>query len=828
MSGGTGRSLGRAGLVIGLGVVGNSIAPGVGGAIGAAAGGILSNQLFPPEGGPDSASIGPRLGDSQIQGSSYGKPIPLVFGTDRIAGNVIQSSAIIETEHTNSINTGGGKGGGGGAKSSQTTFTYSVTLAIYLGEGPLVGIKRIFADRQVIWDPLNPILDNPLIFKFYPGDESQLPDPDLEALVGIGNQPAYRGYAYVVFPDLPLDQFNNNIPNFTFEVVGQGAVTVPSVTLQNVTSPGGFTFDPEMRTIWVLENTVGGNDVVRVYRSDSTEELYTIDLGANKSSLGITYQPAYVLVRKSLSAGTEIVNEPARMYLGDNTNSASGNGKVTSVETHNFTRRQFIPGTGSAFFYPSRPVFDWRTVKLTGPNFSPARLHVLPDAVIGFPRYGGTDRIDVLPPIPWSSSARFINVKSYADGLWTIDSGQNIASWTPTGFQIWTSRPGASPPASTNDSSNRLDYDIDRQALFVSYSTDKTGPQTNTIMRVDPDDGSAIWEVDPFWGSETRTPIDVAVHPELGNWWVFNIGAGLQAFMTQLDPADGSVIQDLTLDFTGSLLGGQEMFLYPGTPFAFVKGNNEVRRFPLFTVPTGDPVSLQSIVDTVLDKVGIDSGLRNTADLASSMVTGYTVATAMSARLALEPLMRAFLFDAAESDLVLKFVRRGQTSALTIPEDDLAATFIGQEAGPPVQITRTNESELPNHIDIVYKDGDNDYNVGTQYDRRTVQASSDISQIQVPVVISAEYAKRLAQVFLQNTWRERDLLTFSLGTKYVALDPTDVVTIPLPNGKSVDVRIVRTAYTTPGLIEFQGISRRSVHLYSNWDRSGNVSGPSIS
>ncbi|WP_457650483.1 baseplate multidomain protein megatron, partial [Profundibacter sp.] len=55
-------------------------------------------------------------------------------------------------------------------------------------------------------------------WRIYDGDETQQPDPFIEAKMGIGNAPAYRGTAYVMFEELPLEQFGNRIPQLSFEV----------------------------------------------------------------------------------------------------------------------------------------------------------------------------------------------------------------------------------------------------------------------------------------------------------------------------------------------------------------------------------------------------------------------------------------------------------------------------------------------------------------------------------------------------------------------------------------------------------------------------------
>ena len=65
------------------GIVGNMIAPGIGGAIGFMAGTLLGNLLDPPK------IEGPRLNDLKLQTSEYGRPIPILYGTMRMSGNCI-------------------------------------------------------------------------------------------------------------------------------------------------------------------------------------------------------------------------------------------------------------------------------------------------------------------------------------------------------------------------------------------------------------------------------------------------------------------------------------------------------------------------------------------------------------------------------------------------------------------------------------------------------------------------------------------------------------------------------------------------------------------
>ncbi|NWG54867.1 MAG: glycoside hydrolase/phage tail family protein, partial [Hydrogenophilaceae bacterium] len=149
---------------------------------------------------------GPRLTELHVQGSNEGASIPRLYGRMRIAGQVIWAARFKEHESTQ---TSGGKGG---PRVKTTTYSYSLSFAVGLCEGPIARIGRVWANGER--------LDLSAVnWRLYTGDEAQLPDPLIEAIEGGDNAPAYRGLAYVVFEDLPLEAFGNVIPQLSFEVV---------------------------------------------------------------------------------------------------------------------------------------------------------------------------------------------------------------------------------------------------------------------------------------------------------------------------------------------------------------------------------------------------------------------------------------------------------------------------------------------------------------------------------------------------------------------------------------------------------------------------------
>ncbi len=195
-----GAVAGAALLPSGLTVFGQTIAgAAIGRAIGSVAGRAIDASLLP-------ASEGPRVKSLQVMESREGAGLPTVYGRMRVGGQVIWASRFREKRKERSAGKGGPK---------IADFTYSVSFAVALCQGPITRVDRIWANGEsmalagVNW-------------RLYRGDEAQEADPLIEAIEGAGNVPAYRGAAYIVFEDLPLEAFGNRLPQLSFEVVRAG------------------------------------------------------------------------------------------------------------------------------------------------------------------------------------------------------------------------------------------------------------------------------------------------------------------------------------------------------------------------------------------------------------------------------------------------------------------------------------------------------------------------------------------------------------------------------------------------------------------------------
>ncbi|WP_338976620.1 MULTISPECIES: glycoside hydrolase TIM-barrel-like domain-containing protein [unclassified Wolbachia] len=177
----------------------------IGRIIGSELGALLGAQLDGAMFGLDAeqkVTHGARLKNLQVQTSTYSRTIPIIYGTARVAGNIIWSQPIKEEAITTKSKIGRGM---------NVTYNYYATLAIAICKGKVEKLNRIWADTTSLsFDEID--------YTFYSGREDQNPDPFMSSIEGEGNVPAYRGISYIVIKNFPLADYNNHVPVFTFEV----------------------------------------------------------------------------------------------------------------------------------------------------------------------------------------------------------------------------------------------------------------------------------------------------------------------------------------------------------------------------------------------------------------------------------------------------------------------------------------------------------------------------------------------------------------------------------------------------------------------------------
>ncbi|MFG1347289.1 glycoside hydrolase/phage tail family protein [Xanthobacter autotrophicus DSM 431] len=192
-------------------------------------------------------------------------------------------------------------------------------------------------------------------------------------------------------------------------------------------------------------------------------------------------------------------------------------------------------------------------------------------------------------------------------------------------------------------------------------------------------------------------------------------------------------------------------------------------------------------LDGLVATLCCDFGVADVAsDTLAGAVEGYVVEQPMSARSAIEPLARAFAFDAGEEEGRIVFRPRGAGTPTVLGSDDLVRT----DDGPLVAIARAQETELPLEVSVGYVDGLKDYRRATVSSRRLAGASRHVTAATLAVVASDAVMVRAADVWLQDLWAGRETVSFSLPPSRRALSPGDLVRLAF-DGRTRLLEIIR-------------------------------------
>lgn len=228
--------------------VGGGLGQGLGALLGSVAGAIIDQELFGPQSERRKGEQG-KVTDVRLSGSAFGHVVPSVYGRGRIPANIIWARGIREEVRTTTETVGGGGkgglGGGSGETVTTTSYHYFADVALGIGEGPVTSIYRIWVDGQ----PLDP--EHVGEIRLHYGDETQAPDPLIQAVEGAHRTPAHRGLAHVLLDNLYLTAFGNRFPNFEVEVFRGSGPEVPDARhlvegVCLIPASGEWAYDPQL------------------------------------------------------------------------------------------------------------------------------------------------------------------------------------------------------------------------------------------------------------------------------------------------------------------------------------------------------------------------------------------------------------------------------------------------------------------------------------------------------------------------------------------------------------------------------------------------------
>ena len=751
--------------------------------------GLALNLLFPPR-GQDITQEGPRLDDLSVTSAAYGRPINIGYGSHRYGGNIIWSSGIIEEVATDT-QSAGGKGGGGGSVTT-TTYTYFASFAIGVAEGPADDFLRIWGDGKLIFDKTGTGigLSNPGIqVRFYPGNETQLPDPLIESIEGAGNVSAHRGLCYIVFERLPLADYGNRIPQITVEVAFNATKSLPWTALNEIAgtpTPARFFIDPFSDSLYTFRNLFDGNA---------------------RSSLATMTMLARHLGEHGLQGRLPIYGMDDFIYMQDGPSNRS---RIRQVDPQTMLSTGVFFGNNGIFIdWPSGIPFrfpnglSFGVLRILTPIGDPIDIYV---ATANNPPLGGGGGVQcfteneegVLTWFNFISDTRLgdyggVIIQDYFNrrlfftqedstniDFWELDPGINISLLGKV-YAVPEPRKIATYSKATyfGSTANVRAWCLlpDEEAVILSSGAGLR------MFKISLNDGSVLATSDTHgfssednWTTNGRFAFtDGQFGPGNGSIFVIDTDdlSEIEELPLSLAPGFGAQQQNTAINAydprTDSLIVNRVNG--PGS----VDTNRIVR--VLLSRASGAGVPLSDVVTDICRRAGLAAADIDVTDLVSETVRGYVINRQGSARAALEPLTRGYLFEGVESDWQVKLVRRGGSSVVTIPADDVGLISGDQE---PIERPRDQEVELPSSVSVTYADPDADYQPSNQIAQRisgpvrTQNADNNVS-IEFPIVFTSEEGRRLAERLLYTAWAERSRLNTALTWEYLALDPTDII-----------------------------------------------------
>ena len=181
----------------------------------------------------------------RVQTSIFGGGIPLVLGTNRLAGNVIWLGDW-DAQPVNSSGKAGGKGAGGG-KGGTGQFNYSASYMVALCQGPCTSLVSVWIDKT----PVSGGSGYPV---FISGGLGQ----GLWGFLTSNHPGEALGYSEIAIAAWEKNSLGTggNVPNYSFEVQGQACYG--AVVSSFGSSVFNFSFSPLLNNTQVVVLSIGG------------------------------------------------------------------------------------------------------------------------------------------------------------------------------------------------------------------------------------------------------------------------------------------------------------------------------------------------------------------------------------------------------------------------------------------------------------------------------------------------------------------------------------------------------------------------------------------
>jgi Putative phage tail protein len=208
---------------------------------------------------------------------------------------------------------------------------------------------------------------------------------------------------------------------------------------------------------------------------------------------------------------------------------------------------------------------------------------------------------------------------------------------------------------------------------------------------------------------------------------------------------------------------------------------------------------LRQITDDLLRRAGMPATRVNTTAL-SGPLPGMVLGERQNLADAMDALQATFQFDAVTTGGVLTFRPRRQEVVQSLTTADL----LPDRDGILLHLTRLPDGELPEELNLVHVDPAADYQASVQTALRQSAPATTRKTVRASMVLTADRAKRQADMLLEAVWAERVQARFRLPPRCLALEPGDVVTLA-HRGRLWTLRLLGTLFRD-GVMEVEAVT----------------------
>lgn len=236
-----------------------------------------------------------------------------------------------------------------------------------------------------------------------------------------------------------------------------------------------------------------------------------------------------------------------------------------------------------------------------------------------------------------------------------------------------------------------------------------------------------------------------------------------------------------------------------------------------------DAVTDGDIASDMMRACGLTAADIDVTD-ATSTVRGLLENSVTTGVQSLEPLHLAFQTDRVEVDGKMTLIARGRAVDRTVSEDDLGSHTGSIESEIP-RVTRTqlNTDEFPGVMNVEYSDYDTHFEQGVQSDKRHTDNLLNTATASFNLTMTADEAKGLASLLLDQKWSEDSPHEIALPLKYLDCIPSDILLVPTENG---DVRLrILDIQDSPGSEIKVWLITDSVHVLTQQGSGTGGTGP---